>query len=162
MAKILTVDQLNFVLIALVWPTLPNKMFGLALCNGVIAKCYVGYTLFYTSMQNRIAHWFLKTYNYITYGLWYGEEIVPKQRKSFQIGPTPKENWYKDSKLIAYETQPYMLSQYLTMMKMLGYVSLFGAQWFWAPFVLYITSRIFIRIHATNVLTNYRRPLPDR
>lgn len=78
------------------------------------------------------------------------------------MGPTPTETWYTDSKRVGYDTQPFMLHQYLTMMKMFGYVALFGANWFWAPFVLYMTSLIYIRIHATNLLTNHRRPLPDR
>ncbi|KAF2364625.1 Anoctamin [Trinorchestia longiramus] len=89
---------------------------------------------------------------------WYKMLTVPQQQRDAH---TSWPQWAKDFKLIDFDPRG-LFPEYLEIVLQYGFVTIFVSSFPLAPLFAFVNNVLEVRLDAKKLLTNYRRPVPQR
>ena len=89
---------------------------------------------------------------------WYKMLTVPQAKREAHVS---WPQWAKDFKLIDFDPRG-LFPEYLEMVLQYGFVTIFVASFPLAPLFAFVNNTLEVRLDAKKLLTNYRRPVPQR
>ncbi|KAA0198662.1 hypothetical protein HAZT_HAZT005546, partial [Hyalella azteca] len=89
---------------------------------------------------------------------WYKMLTVPQHQRDTH---TSWPQWAKDFKLIDFDPRG-LFPEYLEMVLQYGFVTIFVSSFPLAPLFAFVNNVLEVRLDAKKLLTNYRRPVPQR